>query len=221
MWTGRDHKFGGLKHRYTKRPRADSRSFDPLRLEHVSFPTELKYENWLLHWADPGITKLVCTSERLRCLDHGRSVSIVPDLVVVRGDVQLQCVVLLMDATAVHTGKSLELVAQAYGCSWALRTRDQIRANPLLLENLERLRQSAMVCVDEPLDALRSEIETVLPDNAPLSIRDLRQALNFPETDSRFDAALIHMHWTGHVHINLEEFRYDDATVSRNTPRTR
>jgi len=221
MWTGRDHKFGGLKRRYKKRPRADSRSFDPLRLQHVSLPTELEYENWLLHWPDPDITQLVTTSERLRCLDHGRSVSIVPDLIVVRDDVELQCVVRLMDDAAVQTGKSLERVAQAYGCSWALRTRDQIRIKPLLLDNLERFRQSAMVCIDEPLDGLRSEIKTALPDKAPLPIRDLRRTLDFPETDPRFDAALIHMHWTGHVHINLEEFRYDDATVSRNTHRAR
>jgi hypothetical protein len=221
MWTGRDHKFGGLKYRYAKRPRGDSRAFDPLRRKAVSFATELKYENWLLHWAEPSIRRLDTSPERLRCLDHGRSVSIAPDLVVVRGGVELQCVVPSMDVGAVTKEKSLERVAQAYGYSWELRTREQIRANPLLLDNLERFRQSAMVCVDEPLDELRQVVKAALPANSRMSIRDLREAIKFAETDSRLDAVLIHMHWTEDVHMNLEEFRYDEATVSRDALRAR
>lgn len=215
MWTGRDHKFGGLKYRYIKRSRGDTRSFDPLRREPVSFSTELEYENWLLHWAQPDVVGFVFDPERFRCLDHGRTVSIVPDLVVVRGDVQLQCVVRTLDEAAVKTEKSLERIAQAYGCSWALRAREQIRANPLLLDNLERLRQAAMVCVDEPLDQLHRQVETVLTDRSALPVRVLRESLKFAQQDSRLDAVLIRMHWAGHVHINLEELRYDEAIVSR------
>ena len=115
MWTGRDHKFGGLKKRYVNRPRGDYRSFDPLRRQPVSFGTELEYENWLLHWAQPAVRGFVIDPNRLRCLDHGRTVSIVPDLIVVRDDIQLQCVVRELDAAAINKKQALERVAQAHG----------------------------------------------------------------------------------------------------------
>jgi hypothetical protein len=221
MWTGRDYKYGGLKRRYLKRPRGDSRLFDPLRREPVSFRTDLEHENWLLHWAKPDVTGFVFDPERVRCLDHGLTVSIVPDLVVICDGVQLQCVVRTLDAAALETGRSLERVANAYGCSWALRTREQIRANPLLLDNLERLRQAAMVCVDEPLDELRRQVEEALPESLAISVHDLRNLLELAQQDPRLDAVLIHMHWIGQVHINLEELRYDEATVSRGAVRAR
>ncbi|MFM0196828.1 hypothetical protein PQQ65_27370 [Paraburkholderia strydomiana] len=214
MWTGRDHKFGGLKYRYVKRPRGDSRAFDPLRKEPVSFSTELKYENWLLHWAEPEVSGLTTSPERLRCLDRGQTVSITPDLLVIRAHVEIQCVVRSMHGNAIETEKSLERVAQAHGCLWTLRTREQIRANPLLLDNLERFRQSAMICVDEPLDELREKINAALPKNSTVSIGDLREAVKCEDGDSRLDALLIRMHWNKHVQINFKEFRYDDATVS-------
>jgi hypothetical protein len=216
MWAERDHKFGGLKRRYAKHPRGESRCFDPLRQKHVSCSTELKYENWLLHWAESGISELETSCDRMQCLDHGQSVSIVPDLIVVRDGIrELQCIVRSTDKALERITRSLERVALAYGHAWALRTLDQIRANPVLLDNLERFRQCATIYVDEPLGHLRSAIEAALPNRDSLAIRDLRRILNFPLTDQSFEAALIQLHWTRHIHINFEEFRYDEAIISR------
>ncbi|MEX3964522.1 hypothetical protein AB4Y42_20280 [Paraburkholderia sp. EG286B] len=147
--------------------------------------------------------------------------SIVPDLIVVHEGVQLQCVVAEENEATKRKESSLQRIATAHGCSWAVRTRKQIRENSLLLDNLEHFRQAATVFVDDPLDSLRRDVEAVLTDKSSVSFNDLRRALAVPDKDSSLEAVLIRMQWAGRVHINLEEFRYDEAIVSRGALRTR
>lgn len=148
MWSERDRKYGGRKLRYRDSPQAALRCLDPIRKRPVSFTTELAYENWLLYWADPKITNLVVQGDVLSCIERGRVRSVSPDLRFTLDGNEIQLVVPREETASEDRMETLRRVADTHGFRWAIQTREKIRKNIVLLQNLDRLRQAMTMHVD-------------------------------------------------------------------------
>ena len=189
------------------------RCIDPLRHTHVAFATELHFENWLLHWAEPYVRRLLPHSERLTCLYQGHRFSVSPDLLIERNCIEIQIVNACDTPTSRARTRSLAYVASAYGFTWSVRTREQIRRQPVLLSNLDRLRQCAAIHADDRAIAVSQTIATFLLSASATTRGEIRGLIHPEIPDTLVDAVLIRLHAAGLLKILLEEVRYGQSTL--------
>jgi hypothetical protein len=212
MWSERDRRYGGLNWRYREFEWARAECMDPLRKCSVAFRTELHYENWLLHWAIPEVKNLVPNSVSLTCLDYGVRRSIKPDLQFRRDGIEIQIVVPRHSSAYESRIYTLQRVAAAHDFQWSVRTPKLIRADPFLLDNLDRLRRSAMLYVDQRGEPVWSFVESFFDRTAVATRAELRERVGKKIPDGQVDAVLIRMHALGQVKIDLTEKLYGEDT---------
>lgn len=216
MWSERDRRYGGLRNRYRDLHWGQVRCMDPLRHCPVAFASDLHYENWLLHWAKPGIGCLIPHSAKLTCLDRGRLRSLSPDLQFSRDGIEIQIVVTEVTSGSKSRAYTLQRIAEAHEFRWSVRTRDVIRERPILLDNLDHLRQCAEMHADDPTQSIMRTIESVLRKADTLPLARLRKHLGPYTPETLIDSVLIRLHATGHIKIDLAEAKYgDDTTIAR------
>lgn len=213
MWSSREHRHGGLKRRYVDFHGGVLRCIDPLRHTHVAFATELHFENWLLHWAEPYVRRLLPHSERLTCLYQGHRLSLSPDLLIERDHIEIQIVNARDTPTSRARTRSLAYVAHSHGFMWSARTPEQIRSQPVLLSNLDRLRQCAAIHADDRAISVSRAITTFLRSASATTRGEVRGCIHREIPDTLVDAVLIRLHAAGLLRIDLEEIRYGQSTL--------
>ncbi|WP_199032459.1 hypothetical protein [Ralstonia sp. ASV6] len=213
MWSSREHRHGGLHRRYIGFHGGVLRCIDPLRHTHVAFATELHFENWLLHWADPSVRRLLPHSERLTCLYQGHRLSLSPDLLIERNCIEIQIVNARDTPTSRARARSLAYVAHAHGFIWSARTPEQIRSQPVLLSNLDRLRQCAAIHADDRAISVSRAIAQLLLSASATTRGEIRAHIHRDIPDTLVDAVLIRLHAAGVLKIQLEEVRYGQSTL--------
>ncbi|CAJ0822662.1 hypothetical protein [Ralstonia flaminis] len=213
MWSSREHGHGGLRGRYVDFRGGVLRCIDPLRHTHVAFATELHFDNWLLHWAEPGVRRLLPHSERLTCLYRGHQLSLSPDLLLERNGIEIQIVNARETLASQARARTLEYVACAHEFSWSVRTSELIRGRPILLSNLDHLRQCAAIHADDRALWVSRTIATFLLSTATTTRGEVRERIHQEIPDTLVDAVLIRLHATGVLTIQLEEARYGQSTI--------
>lgn len=215
MWSIRTLSYGGLTRRYRDFHGGVLRCMDPLRDVPVAFSTELKYENWLLYWADPLIRKIDVGHAWIEYMSDGMRVRMRPDLVIKRERTELQ---LVLPQPAKQTERRISALiqaAQALDCDWRVRTRDDIRRCPLLLVNLKRLRQCAAMYADHVNVSDLAFVAKLLPSAESLTCREIAERIPSRLRGGLLDAILIHLHWRGRILIDLTGRAYGDHTTVR------
>lgn len=212
MWSSRALSYGGLARRYRDFPNCVLRCLDPLRGVSVAFSTELKYENWLLYWADPLIREIQLCCPWFECVLDGQRTRVRPDLVIVHKQTEIQLVVSRRTEGSVRRTSALVRVAQARGFEWSVRTHDDIRGCPVLLRNLNRLRQCAVMFADDVTPTDLDVIANLLPRNEILTRREVSEMVPACVSGDLLDALLIHLHWRGRVSIDLNGGVYADES---------
>lgn len=215
MWSLREHRYGGLHRRYREFNGGVLRCIDPLRHQPIAFPTELHYENWLLYWARPEVRRLQTGGLRLQCMHLGHSLSVQPDLVVTAHVEQIQIVMAASTPTSEKRVQRLALVAKAHDLQWAARTRAEIRADPALLSNLDRLRQCTTLHIDDRAPAIERLVHDGLR-TAPWTTRGHLARRIEPHTpQSLLDATLLRLHAAGELSLELSSAPYGNSTLVR------
>jgi hypothetical protein len=212
MWSERDRRYGGLLRRYSQFRRGTVRCLDPVRRAPVAFATGLHYENWLLHWAMPGVRNLMPHAAKLTCLDGGYKRSISPDLQFERDGIEIQIVVARGGPESAARSYDLERVAQAHDFRWTVRTREQIRADPLLIANLDGLRQCMTLHADDFAWAMMRRIERLLIGSRCCTRADIRARVSLSVPDTMVDAVLMWLHREGVIELDLAGGAYGYQT---------
>ena len=215
MWSFREHRYGGLHRRYREFNGGVLRCIDPLRREPIAFPTELHYENWLLYWAQPGVRRLQVGGLRLYCMHLGHRFSVRPDLVVTDHSEQIQIVMASSTPANEKRVQRLALVAKAHDLQWAARTRAEIRADPVLLSNLDRLRQCTTLNADDRAPAIERLVHDSLRAADSTTRGHLRQRMGPHVPQSLLDATLLRLHAAGELSLELSAAPYGENTLVR------
>ncbi|MGN8063422.1 hypothetical protein ACTJK4_17365 [Ralstonia sp. 22111] len=215
MWSIHEHSYGGLQRRYVDFRGGVLCCVDPLRHKPVAFATELHFENWLLYWAKPEVRQLTTEPARLQCMCRGTRMSLSPDLVIERENVEIQLVTSRLGSAAESLARRLAFVAEAHGFSWSLRTKREIRTDPVTLTNLDRLRQCATLYADEPARQVRRVVLASLHSQPLTTRRELRLLVARDVPDTLLDATLVRLHAAGKLILELSGERYGERTVIR------
>jgi hypothetical protein len=215
MWSFREHRYGGLHRRYRDFNGGVLRCIDPLRREPIAFPTELHYENWLLYWAQPCVRRLQAGGLRLHCMHLGHRFSVRPDLVVTAHTEQIQIVMAVSTPANEKRVQRLALVAKAHDLQWAARMRAEIRAEPMLLRNLDRLRQCATLHVDDRAPAIERLVHDGLRAEPSTTRGHLGQRMGLHLPQSLLDATLLRLHAAGELSLELSGAPYGENTLVR------
>ncbi len=212
MWSSRDVSYGGLRKRYREFHGGVLRCMDPLRAIPVEFATELKYENWILHWADPFIRVIEPRCPWIECTHNEQRIRVRPDLAITRERTELQLVLSRRTVNAERRISALIAVAQAHDYDWSIRTRDDVRHCPVQLMNLKRLRQCAVLLADRMNVSDLALVSTLLPRAQVLTRREIAGCVPSRFAADLLDTLLIHLHWRGRVTIDLTGGVYGDHT---------
>lgn len=216
MWALRSQRYGGLAKRYVKNPWGVVRCLDPLSAQALSFPTQLHYENWLLHYARRDVVAIDASPPPLEYLRQGRRRKLHFDLLLrlSTGVREVQLVVREPSARMQARCEEARVVAAEFGFIFVPRHRETIRANTILLANLAFLRQLSATHADklsaEHLDALLTTINLRGPmTRNGLFATPLAARLSEPQ---RLDGALFRLYATRRIQLNIHEVFYGGET---------
>ena len=218
MWELRDHRYGGRAKRYAGYPRGVVRCLDPAAKKAVAFSTELQFENWLLFWGDPAVSEIDCNPPAIQSLENGKVLRIKPHLVVRwREDgKQPEAQLVISNSTRLDENRlnQARRIAAANLLGFSVRSKEEIRTNPILLENLRYLRQCATMHADEPSQEIAHEILQLASRQRDLTRGEV--ILRFsarPLVKSQIDAVLIRMQWQHLISIGLAEQPIGERTL--------
>lgn len=216
MWALRDHRYGGRAKRYTSHPWGVVRCVDPISAMPLSFPTELHYENWLLHYARSDIVAIDAQPVPLEYVEAGRRHKARFDVLLRLHTGVTVAQLVMRESSAVCKARcnALEVATRAHGFICEPRPRELIRANLILLNNLGRLRQLLAVHADtisqHILHALKRQVLTYgTVSRKQLLTTRVAKLVGDPQ---RIDAALFKLFVARQIKLNLHEVMYDDHT---------
>lgn len=207
------HRFGGLQ---ARNGRAEHRLVDPVLGKVLSFGTELQAENWLLRCVDPQVKTVTVLEKPLTALLSGRICKVRFHLLLqMRAGGHVADLVAKTPVTGQRRGLAAA-VAGAHGYQACIRDRAVLRSDPVLMRNLQTIRQRMVLWADLPaqLDAAmvieqlarepmtRGELHELLLQRQP--------GLHIEQLDCLLFAALLRQQ----VHFDLGK-RYADTTQLR------
>ena len=139
MWEIRDMRFGGLKYRYRSNKGQLIRAIDPFTATEVKFSKPLNFDNWLLRVFTPGAVQCSKGPVYLPVLKEGKYIEVKCDLVTEFSDGLgiADMVVATMNSKTEARWMALQDIAPVHRLQIALRTREVVWGNTILLENLE------------------------------------------------------------------------------------
>lgn len=222
IWAARDHRYGGLASRYKKDHRRLIRIMDPFTMTPMQFSTTLRADNWLLRNFCPGATRCHVPAGGLRYLQEGKVRSVHCDLITeFRDGVQVaDLVVTLREERGCESTWWWELkqVAVAFDVVPQLRREHEIRANPTLLTNLDRMCQHLVLHDRDDLHQ-QDQIRAAIPSSGTIRVAELHNELRYSRsplpTPEQFDSALFRLYRLGAVSVNIAEVSYGpSSTVS-------
>ncbi len=205
-------KFGGLPHRYREKKGRLVRSIDPFSRSVVMFSTTLGLDNWLIRLFTPGTVN--CYAGPICALVEGRYMHVAADLVTEFKD-GLRVADLVANSAHKVNSKwdSLKQAAYANGMQPVLRTTKDIRGNPVLLCNLEMMRQHLVAYRHQSFPASRvsHSVVTVLANSGREHLR--RETLDemfakTPEQLATLHSALFWLYRNNTIFIDIAEVPY-------------
>lgn len=218
LWALRDTRFGGLNHRYTGKHLKLLRTVDPFRASGVEFKSPLHLDNWLLRNFTPMVTECDTKCEGLKFIEGGKSRTVSADLLTTFKD-GIRVVDLVIPASrcaAPSEWYRLEQVAVAFGIVPALRTKEEIRSNPILLQNLDRWCQHGLVNMVIDLN-FQDEVLKVVPAAGAMTVADILKELKASRnplvTQEHLDSALICLYRSGELRMNIADASYGAETI--------
>lgn len=222
LWAARDHRYGGLASRYKRDHRRLIRIVDPFTETPMQFSTTLRADNWLLRNFCPGASRSHVPGGGLRFLHEGKIRTVQCDLITEFSDgIQVADMVIKTRAELTEDQNmwrwcELEKVATAFGVVPKLRQESEIRANPTLLCNLDRMCQHLVMHGRDDLYQ-QDQIRTAIPKGGGIRVADLQNELRFSSypmpTPEQFDCALFRLYRLGTVSVNLAEVSYGPCSV--------
>jgi hypothetical protein len=224
IWDARDYRYGGLAGRYQGNSRRLIRLMDPFTATPMQFSTTLRADNWLLRNFCPGAVRSHVPAGGLRFLQDSKVRSVACDLITeFDNGVQVADLVVThrkeMDLE-LHNWRELENVATAFGLVVKLRRESEIRANSVLLCNLDRMCQH-LVLHDDCNWRHQDQIRAALRTTGPIRVADLQTELRFSgyptPSPEQFESALFQLYRQGHVSLNIAEVTYGPSSVVSHT----
>jgi hypothetical protein len=208
--------FRGIRARYRDKPGRLLRSVDPFAGELVEFSSPLQYENWLLRRFDPSIIYLDSSHDSWEVLHGGDQLAIRPDLHWAgwsdRGFLEIVEEPGRKVSNAVLD--SLAIIANAHGLKPLVRVAAQVRADPDLLDFLDRTRQNLVLFMREIRDTgLRKSVLTAVGQGPSTTRADVVADLAGRIDESTIDAVLFWLRQSGVVHFDITGGVYDDRTA--------
>lgn len=211
--------FGGIRARYRKFPGRVLRLVDPFSAELVHFGSPLQYENWLLRRFDPSVVFLDHRRDEWSVLHRGKLLMVHPHLHWA-GWAMKGCLEMVAEPGKELKARSLEtldIVARAHGLVPSARTTNQVRAQPDLLDFLDRTRQLVTLHLREVHSGgLGNRVLSQLRGGRPKRRGDLLVELGADVDETlapAVDAVLFWLRQTAAVRFDLEGGRYGNHTV--------
>lgn len=209
--------FGGVRNRYAGHAGGINCFLDPVRRRKVVVTTALHYDNWLLRFLDPRVIHLEVPSKPWRCLHLGKEISERPDLHWCDRSEQVLEVVARDEEEALVRAEKLQRIAAAHGMTPRVRTARVIRANPVLLGNLEYARHAMVLQATsaQRMKLRRQAVFSALMHGWDEAVGTLRARLTeFGESDAAatLDSTLFWMHQRQIVRVDLTEVAYGDRS---------
>ena len=212
-----DARFGfrSIRARYRDKPGRLLRAIDPFAGELVEFSTPLQYENWLLRRFDPSVIYIDPSRDSWEVLHCGEQLSIKPHLHwagwVDKGFLEIVEEPGRKVSNAVLD--ALAIIARAHGLAPLVRVASEVRADPELLDFLDRARQNLVFYMHEIRDTgLRRSVLAIA--RRPGATRaDVVTAMSRYLNEQAVDAVLFWLRQSGTVHFEIKGGRYDDRTA--------
>jgi hypothetical protein len=211
--------FGGIRARYRKFPGRVLRLVDPFSIALVHFGSPLQYENWLLRRFEPSVVFLDHRRDEWSVLHRGKLLKVHPHLHWA-GPAMKGCLEMVAEAgkeLAPRSLETLDIVARAHGFLPSVRTTHQIRAQPALLDLLDRARQLVTLHMrDVHGGALRQLVQSRLRNCGQIRRGDLLAELGADVDEAvapAVDAVLFLLRQTADVRFDLEGGCYGNHTV--------
>jgi hypothetical protein len=211
--------FGGLQRRFKKGFYKDVRLIDPWSGRALRFKSGLHADNWLLRAFDPGCASYDIESESLQILCRGEFIAAKPfgsgqlftggrfaDLVV-KKETDRSCI----------AWRRLVQASEAHGIVAYKRTATEIRANLVLLRNLETMRAHLVMHVACLVEAIAITPRIIAGVGAePMRVGALAAAIQavLPHLlRTTIDFALFRAYRRGELRIDVESLDFGDHST--------
>lgn len=209
------HRFGGLKGLRKHGHYKEVRLADPFAGgQMLHFPTTLHADNWLLSCFGRSL-KCSVPMEPLQALDRGQLISTRCSLIVRTPQRTIADLVLRrLDNRGREKWARFQTAAKAHGLHPVLRTSDEIRANPLRLRNLERMRQQLVQQLPDSTGAGAAPlVELFLEEHPITSLGELcHRMAQLRLARGAVECALITLYRLKAVDLDISEAVYGDNT---------
>lgn len=224
IWAARDHRYGGLASRYKKDHRRLIRIMDPFTSTPMQFSTTLRADNWLLRNFCPGAARCHVPVGGVRYLQEGKVRSVHCDLITEFHDgVQVADLVVTHRDTPGSVGewwRELQQIGVAFDFVPKQRCENEIRANPTLLTNLDRMCQHLVLHDRDDLHH-QDQIRAAIPSSGTIRVAELLNELRYSRyplpTPEQFDSALFRLYRRGTVSVNIAEVSYGPSSTVSHT----
>ncbi len=220
MWASRDISYGGLKKRYSEKKGRLIRQIDPFTALPVEFSTTLRADNWLVRNFCPHVVSCVVQPDNLGFMERGVIHKTKCDTLTIFSDgSRLADLVITEFRTSAQVAwQILQKAAVVHKLSVRLRTRNEIRANPTLLANLDLMCQHLILHNDRGIDVVMNDIRKIVAHQTkPFIPQDIAQELAYRNVSKeRADCALFRLYRQGVISINIKEIPYGNASIITN-----
>lgn len=209
------HRFGGLQALKETGHYKEVRLADPFnggRMLH--FPSSLHADNWILSCFGRG-DRCEVPESPLQALRRGELLTVRCSLLVrTSAGVLADFVMRRQTEMALRTWQRFTAVAIAHKLTPVLRTPDVIRADPVRLRSLERMRQVLLQNLNlKATPEVRRCFKEFLKCTPPWrTVGDLRQDSRLRLPPGAWETALIELYREGAVWMNVSEAMYGDRT---------
>lgn len=209
MWAARDQRYGGLNTRYKTHRGGLVRMLNPFTGKPLEFGTTLQADNWLLRAFCPGAVECLDRVSGFNILERGKvKPSVIHTLTTFKDRIRIADLVVTERTTKVESRwEVLQKAGSVYRFTPCLRTREEIRANSVLLENLDTMRQHLvqhggyfLITVHDVLHSLHQGASTRLDLAKDLAHR--------PHSAEVIDTVLFSLYRQDKITINIAEVPY-------------
>lgn len=213
MWAARDKRYGGLSARYKTHRRGLARMLNPFTAESMDFKNLLHADNWLLRAFCPGVLECSYGVSGFNILEGGQVKGVVIDtLTTFKDGIRIADLVVTQRTPAIEKSwGTLQKMGTVHRFTPCLRTREEIRANSVLLENLDTMRQH-MAQHGRYLPIVVHEVLRSLSDGASTRLELSRDLAHRPHSSEVIDTVLFMLYRQDRVVINIAEVRYGIET---------
>jgi hypothetical protein len=209
MWAARDQRYGGLNTRYKTYRGGLVRMLSPFTGQPLEFSSTLKADNWLLRAFCPGAVECLGRVSGFNILEGGKvKPPVIHTLTTFKDRIRIADLVVTERTPKVESRwEVLQKAGSVYRFTPCLRTREEIRANPVLLENLDTMRQHLvqhggyfLIAADDVLRSLHRGASTR---------RELAKDLaRRPHSSEEIDTVLFSLYRQDRIAINIAEVPY-------------